>query len=73
VVDGLVNLNRADRVFVSSSSGSSTITSSTGRQRPGKRDDRQRIAPGRLQTGKLYHYVFVLAGGALLIFLIKAF
>ena len=27
----------------------------------------------RLQTGKLYHYVFVLAGGALIIFLIKAF
>jgi len=27
----------------------------------------------RLQTGKLYHYVFALAGGALLIFLIKAF
>jgi NADH-quinone oxidoreductase subunit L len=27
----------------------------------------------RLQTGKLYHYVFVLAGGALVIFLIKAF
>jgi NADH-quinone oxidoreductase subunit L len=27
----------------------------------------------RLQTGKLYHYVFALAGGALIIFLIKAF
>jgi NADH-quinone oxidoreductase subunit L len=27
----------------------------------------------RLQTGKLYHYVFVLAGGALIIFLIKVF
>jgi NADH-quinone oxidoreductase subunit L len=27
----------------------------------------------RAQTGKLYHYVFVLAGGALIIFLIKAF
>jgi len=27
----------------------------------------------RLQTGKLYHYVFVLAGGAVVIFLIKAF
>ncbi|OYV99196.1 MAG: NADH-quinone oxidoreductase subunit L [Deltaproteobacteria bacterium 37-65-8] len=27
----------------------------------------------RLQTGKLHHYVFVLAGGALVIFLIKAF
>jgi NADH-quinone oxidoreductase subunit L len=27
----------------------------------------------RVQTGKLYHYVFVLAGGALIIFLIKAF
>ncbi len=27
----------------------------------------------RFQTGKLYHYVFVLAGGALIIFLIKVF
>jgi NADH-quinone oxidoreductase subunit L len=27
----------------------------------------------RVQTGKLYHYVFVLAGGAVVIFLIKAF
>ncbi len=27
----------------------------------------------RFQTGKLYHYVFVLAGGVLIIFLIKAF
>ncbi|MGE5188525.1 MAG: NADH-quinone oxidoreductase subunit L, partial [Gemmatimonadota bacterium] len=27
----------------------------------------------RLQTGKLYHYVFVLAGGVLIIFLVKAF
>jgi NADH-quinone oxidoreductase subunit L len=27
----------------------------------------------RVQTGKLYHYVFVLAGGALVIFLIRAF
>ena len=27
----------------------------------------------RVQTGKLYHYVFVLVGGALIIFLIKAF
>ncbi|HEU5359928.1 MAG TPA: NADH-quinone oxidoreductase subunit L [Candidatus Deferrimicrobiaceae bacterium] len=27
----------------------------------------------RFQTGKLYHYIFVLAGGALIIFLIKAF
>jgi NADH-quinone oxidoreductase subunit L len=27
----------------------------------------------RFQTGKLYHYIFALAGGALLIFLIKAF
>jgi NADH-quinone oxidoreductase subunit L len=27
----------------------------------------------RAQTGKLYHYVFVLAGGVLIIFLVKAF
>ena len=27
----------------------------------------------RFQTGKLYHYVFVLAGGVLIIFLVKAF
>jgi len=27
----------------------------------------------RFQTGKLYHYVFVLAGGALILFLVKAF
>ncbi len=27
----------------------------------------------RFQTGKLYHYVFALAGGAIIIFLIKAF
>jgi len=27
----------------------------------------------RIQTGKLYHYVFALAGGALIIFLLKAF
>ena len=27
----------------------------------------------RIQTGKLYHYVFVLAGGVLIIFLVKAF
>jgi NADH-quinone oxidoreductase subunit L len=27
----------------------------------------------RFQTGKLYHYVYVLAGGVLIIFLLKAF
>jgi len=27
----------------------------------------------RFQTGKLYHYVFILAGGVLIIFLVKAF
>ncbi len=27
----------------------------------------------RVQTGKLYHYVFILAGGALIIFLLKVF
>ena len=27
----------------------------------------------RIQTGKLYHYVFVLAGGVLIIYLVKAF
>jgi NADH-quinone oxidoreductase subunit L len=27
----------------------------------------------RFQTGKLYHYVFILAGGILIIYLVKAF
>jgi NADH-quinone oxidoreductase subunit L len=74
VVDGLVNLSAQLGVFVSFLVGkfddyvvdgavnglASATTGSGGLLR-------------RLQTGKLYHYVFVLAGGALIIFLIKAF
>jgi NADH-quinone oxidoreductase subunit L len=74
VVDGLVNLAAQLGVFVSFLVGKfddyvvdgavNGVASAT-------------IGGGsvlrRLQTGKLYHYVFVLAGGALVIFLIKAF
>jgi NADH-quinone oxidoreductase subunit L len=74
VVDGLVNLAAQLGVFVSFLIGKfdnfvvdgavNGLASAT-------------IGSGsilrRLQTGKLYHYVFVLAGGALVIFLIKAF
>ena len=74
VVDGLVNLTAQIGVFVSflvgkfddyvvdgAVNGLASATTGSG------------SLLGRLQTGKLYHYVFVLAGGALLIFLIKAF
>ncbi len=74
VVDGLVNLSAQIGVFVSflvgkfddyvvdgAVNGLASATTGSG------------SLLGRLQTGKLYHYVFVLAGGALLIFLIKAF
>ena len=74
VVDGLVNLAAQLGVFVSFLVGKfdnyvvdgavNGVASAT-------------IGGGsilrRMQTGKLYHYVFVLAGGALVIFLIKAF
>lgn len=74
VVDGLVNLAARLGVFLSwligvfdnrivdgAVDGVATVTIASG------------SALRRLQTGKLYHYVFVLAGGALIIFLIKAF
>jgi NADH-quinone oxidoreductase subunit L len=74
VVDGLVNLSAQLGVFVSflvgkfddyvvdgAVNGLASATTGSG------------SLLGRLQTGKLYHYVFVLAGGALVIFLIKAF
>ena len=74
VVDGLVNLTAQLGVFVSflvgkfddyvvdgAVNGLASATTGSG------------SVLRRLQTGKLYHYVFVLAGGALIIFLIKAF
>jgi len=74
VVDGMVNLTAQIGVFVSflvgkfddyvvdgAVNGLASATTGSG------------SLLGRLQTGKLYHYVFVLAGGALVIFLIKAF
>jgi len=74
VVDGLVNLTAQIGVFVSflvgkfddyvvdgAVNGLASATTGSG------------SVLRRLQTGKLYHYVFVLAGGALIIFLIKAF
>jgi len=74
VVDGLVNLSAQLGVFLSflvgkfddyvvdgAVNGLASATTGSG------------SLLRRLQTGKLYHYVFVLAGGALIIFLIKAF
>jgi NADH-quinone oxidoreductase subunit L len=74
VVDGLVNLAARLGVFLSwligvfdnkvvdgAVDGVANVTIASG------------SALRRLQTGKLYHYLFALAGGALLIFLIKAF
>ena len=74
VVDGLVNLSAQLGVFASflvgkfddyvvdgAVNGLASATTGSG------------SVLRRLQTGKLYHYVFVLAGGALIIFLIKAF
>jgi NADH-quinone oxidoreductase subunit L len=74
VVDGLVNLSAQLGVFASflvgkfddyvvdgAVNGVASATTGSG------------SILRRLQTGKLYHYVFVLAGGALIIFLIKAF
>ena len=74
VVDGLVNLTAQLGVFVSflvgkfddyvvdgAVNGLASATIGSG------------SVLRRLQTGKLYHYVFVLAGGALIIFLIKSF
>ncbi len=74
VVDGLVNLAAQLGVFASfligkfdnavvdgAVNGLASATTGSG------------SVLRRLQTGKLYHYVFVLAGGAVVIFLIKAF
>jgi NADH-quinone oxidoreductase subunit L len=74
VVDGLVNLTARLGVFLSflvgkfdngvvdgAVNGVASVTIGSG------------SVLRRLQTGKLYHYVFALAGGALIIFLIKAF
>jgi NADH-quinone oxidoreductase subunit L len=74
VVDGLVNLTAQVGVFVAflvgkfdnyvvdgAVNGLASATTGSG------------SLLRRLQTGKLYHYVFVLAGGAVVIFLIKAF
>jgi len=74
VVDGLVNLAAQIGVFVSflvgkfddyvvdgAVNGLASATTGSG------------SVLRRMQTGKLYHYVFVLAGGALIIFLLKAF
>jgi len=74
VVDGLVNLSAQLGVFVSflvgkfddyvvdgAVNGVASATTGSG------------SLLRRLQTGKLYHYVFALAGGAVVIFLIKAF
>ena len=74
VVDGLVNLSAQLGVFASflvgkfddyvvdgAVNGLASATTGSG------------SLLRRLQTGKLYHYVFVLAGGAVVIFLIKAF
>jgi NADH-quinone oxidoreductase subunit L len=74
VVDGLVNLSAQLGIFVSyligifdnhvvdgAVNGLASATTGSG------------SILRRLQTGKLYHYVFVLVGGAVVIFLIKAF
>jgi NADH-quinone oxidoreductase subunit L len=74
VVDGLVNLSAQLGVFLSyligkfdngvvdgAVNGVADVTIGSG------------SVLRRLQTGKLHHYLFVLAGGALIIFLIKAF
>ncbi|RJP19091.1 MAG: NADH-quinone oxidoreductase subunit L [Deltaproteobacteria bacterium] len=74
VVDGLVNLAAQLGVFVSYLVGKFDNYVVDGAVN-GVAD--ATIGSGsilrRLQTGKLYHYVFVLAGGAVVIFLIKAF
>jgi len=74
VVDGLVNLAARLGIFLSwligvfdnkvvdgAVDGVANVTIASG------------SVLRRFQTGKLYHYIFALAGGALLIFLIKAF
>ena len=72
VIDGFVNLTARTGVFVSNLvgifdngvvdgavNGVANITIGSG------------SLLRRMQTGKLFHYVFVLAGGALVIFLVK--
>jgi NADH-quinone oxidoreductase subunit L len=74
VVDGLVNLCAQMGVWISYLTGKFDNSVVDGAVN-GMAD--VTIGSGsffrRAQTGKLYHYVFVLAGGALIIFLIKAF
>ncbi len=74
VVDGLVNLAAQLGVFLSFLTGKFDNYVVDGAVN-GVAD--ATIGSGsvlrRLQTGKLYHYVFVLAGGAAVIFLIKVF
>jgi NADH-quinone oxidoreductase subunit L len=74
VVDGLVNLCAQMGVWISFLTGKFDNSVVDGAVN-GVAD--VTIGSGsfvrRLQTGKLYHYVFVLAGGALIIFLIKVF
>ncbi|MGA6994568.1 MAG: hypothetical protein WBX50_11805, partial [Candidatus Deferrimicrobiaceae bacterium] len=74
VVDGLVNLCAQMGIWISFLTGrfdNSVVDGAVN----GVAD--AAIGSGslirRVQTGKLYHYVFVLAGGALIIFLIKVF
>jgi len=74
VVDGLVNLVARVGVWVSFLTGrfdDSVVDGSVNGVANAT------IGSGsffrRFQTGKLYHYVFVLAGGALILFLVKAF
>ncbi|MGA7104316.1 MAG: NADH-quinone oxidoreductase subunit L, partial [Candidatus Deferrimicrobiaceae bacterium] len=74
VVDGLVNLCAQMGVWISYLTGKFDNSVVDGAVN-GMAD--VTIGSGsffrRVQTGKLYHYVFVLAGGALIIFLIKVF
>lgn len=74
VVDGLVNLCAQMGVWISYLTGKFDNSVVDGAVN-GVAD--VTIGSGsifrRFQTGKLYHYVFVLAGGALIIFLIKVF
>jgi NADH-quinone oxidoreductase subunit L len=72
VVDGLVNLSAQIGVFIAFLVGKFDNAVIDGAVN-GMAD--LTIGSGsilrRVQTGKLYHYVFILAGGALVIFLIK--
>ena len=74
MVDGLVNLTAQLGVFISmligkfdngvidgAVNGVADVTIGSG------------SVLRRVQTGKLFHYLFILAGGALIIFLVKFF